>query len=87
MEASTDLILALVNLNFQRVFEGGDLHFHHLSKLSLTCFNVVKGLLGVNIKLLVEEGSCFVNGMKAGSLLCLGKFFSGDAFRVFAMLV
>ena len=87
VEASTDLILALVNLNLQRVFEGRDLHFCCLSKLSLICFNVIKGLLGANIKLLVEEGSCFVNSMEAGSLLHLGKFLGSDVFKGFATLV
>jgi len=51
VEASTDLILVLVNLNPQRVFEGRDLHLCCLSKFCLMCFNVSNGLLGANVKL------------------------------------
>jgi len=46
-----DLLLALIHLNPQRVFESGDLYFHRLSELHLVCFNVSKGFFGADIKL------------------------------------
>ena len=82
-----NVLFTLLDLNFQSMFEGGDLNFCCFAKFSLVFLYVRQGLFSMYFQLLLKEGTSLCHGTGSGSFFGFEDLFGRNPLKLLTALV